>query len=214
MRWIPIAEVEVLIGKRERNARYWLERHAIPARGERPRLFAEAAILTKLAELGQAHRKPPEHPPEYVPEYPPEATGMPPERTGKQSAEPIEAAYQVTPAVVEQAIARTGQQYTADLRAMLAELRQVYEGQVLAQAETIAAKDQVIATQAEALAELRRRAEAAEADAATLRERASAPVAAQGEASGDRGDPEALDAQKAAGEGLWGRVRRWWARET
>src|SRR4051794_26076389 len=56
MRWIPIAEVEVLIGKRERNARYWLERHAIPARGERPRLFAEAAIVAKLAELRQTHR--------------------------------------------------------------------------------------------------------------------------------------------------------------
>lgn len=64
-----------------------------------------------------------------------------------------------TPAVVEQAIARTGQRYTADLHTMLAELREIFAGQV-------EAKDQVIATQAEALAELRRRAEVAEATVA------------------------------------------------
>jgi excisionase family DNA binding protein len=63
----------------------------------------------------------------------------------------------ISPAVVEQAIARTGRQYTGDLREMLAELRAVYEGQV-------EAKDQVIAAQETTIAELRRRAEAAEAE--------------------------------------------------
>lgn len=60
----------------------------------------------------------------------------------------------VSPQIVEQAITRTGQQYSADLRAMLGELREVYAGQIAAQAETIA--------------ELRRRAEVAEAKVAEV----------------------------------------------
>ncbi len=55
MRWLPIAEVETLIGKKEHNARYWLERHDIPARGVRPKLFSERAILAKLSESSRVH---------------------------------------------------------------------------------------------------------------------------------------------------------------
>lgn len=69
----------------------------------------------------------------------------------------------VTPALVEAAIQRTGQQYTADLRVMLAELREVYEGQ-------IAAKDAALAAKDETIAELRRRAEVAESALAQRRE--------------------------------------------
>ena len=115
-------------------------------------MWSEGAILAKLATLGQDSRKAPERSPEYPPEYPAETTGMP---TGT-SPEPVEAQYRVTPAEVERAVARTGARYAADLRAMLDGLREVYAGQV-------AAKDETIAAQREALAELRRRAEAAEA---------------------------------------------------
>jgi len=171
MRWLSIADVEGLIGKRERNARYWLERHDIPSCGERPKLFSEQAIILKLAELGQPHRKPPEIPPEHVPEYPPEGTGI--------HAEPIEAAYRVTPAEIEQAVSRTSAQYMGDLRTMLAEVGKVYEGQLAAKDAALEAKDQALAIQTAALgakdetiAELRRRAEAVETERAALLQRA------------------------------------------
>jgi len=107
----------------------------------------------------------------------------------------------VTPAVVEQAIQRTGQQYTADLRTMLVELRAVYAGQIEAQDAALTAKDDMIA-------ELRRRAEVAEADAAALRQRQAeeAAQAAQAALHGEEGAtvvPEDV-------AGVWARFRRWW----
>jgi len=95
----------------------------------------------------------------------------------------------VSPQIVEQAITRTGQQYSADLRAMLGELRAVYEGQLAAKEETIA--------------ELRRRAEAAEAE----RDQLTAAQAAQD----GPGATEALTPDNPSGEasaGFWARVRR------
>ena len=200
-RWLPLADVEGLIGKKERNARYWLERHEIPSRGERPKRFSEQAIIVKLAELGQAFRKAPEMPPEY----PPENTGTP--------FEPIEAAYRATPAAIEQAVSRTSAQYMGDLRTMLAEVGKVYEGQLAAKDETIAAKDAALAAKDQALAahaltiaELRRRAEVAEAEVARWRQEQDAAQAV----------PEGPGAQEAPAEsrqdtpGVWARVRRWW----
>ncbi len=70
----------------------------------------------------------------------------------------------MTPAEVERAVERTGVRSVADLRTMLAELREVYEGRDAAQRETIAA--------------LRRRAEAAEAERDELRARLDAAQAA------------------------------------
>ena len=67
------------------------------------------------------------------------------------------------PTLVEAAIQRTGQQYTTDLRTMLTELREVYEGQ-------IEAKDAALAAKEETIAELRRRAEVAEAELSRHRE--------------------------------------------
>ncbi len=95
----------------------------------------------------------------------------------------------VSPQVVEQAITRTGQQYSADLRAMLGELRVVYEGQLVAKDETIA--------------ELRRRAERAEAE----RDRRTAAQAVPAAP----GATEALTPDNPSGEalaGFWARVRR------
>ncbi len=200
-RWLPIAEVEALIGKKERNARYWLARHDIPARGTRPKAWSERAILAKLATLGQDSRKAPERSPEYPPEYPAGNTGRP---TGT-SPEPVEAQYRVTPADVERAVVRTGARYAADLRAMLDGLREVYAGQV-------AAKDETIAAQRDALAELRRRAEAAEAERDDLRARLSTIVERPADtAPAAPGTPtiavaEADTPRRPAG--LWPRFRR------
>ena len=63
--------------------------------------------------------------------------------------------YHVTPAEVEQAIERTGAKYVADMQTMFDRVGALYEGQLAAQRETIA--------------ELRRRAEAAEVERETLR---------------------------------------------
>jgi len=106
-----------------------------------------------------------------------------------------------TPAVVEQAIARTGQQYTADLRTMLAELREVYAGQ-------IAANDAALAAQAETIAELHRRAEVAEAEVA--RRRAEREVAQTVHAATSATVAPTVTQDDTPG--VWGRIRRWWER--
>lgn len=211
-RWIPIAEVEELIGKKERNARYWLERHDIPFRGERPKLFSEQAIATVLASLGQEHRKPPEHPPEY----PPEGTGKPPETTGIHAA-PIEAQYtSITPAEIERAIERTSARYVADFASLYdriaGEVGGLYEAQLAAKDETIATQRELIAHQGEILAdardrlaELSRRAEAAEAERDQLR--AQAAPQPPHEAATVAAPDDAPDAPAPAG-GFWQRLRR------
>jgi hypothetical protein len=138
------------------------------------------------------------------------------DRQDSQDAEPVEAAYQVSPAVVEQAIARTGQQYTADLRAMLGELRQVYEGQLAAKDETIAA---VRAERDAMVDELRRRAEAAEDEIAAIRTRYE--LARRGEKESEHRLSDALALQphpppvepSARDEGLRARLGRWWRGE-
>ncbi len=95
----------------------------------------------------------------------------------------------VSPQIVEQAITRTGQQYSADLRAMLGELRAVYEGQLAAKDETIA--------------ELRRRAAQAEAERDRLMVAQAAPAAPGATAAPTPDDPSAESSQ-----GFWTRVRR------
>ncbi len=129
---------------------------------------------------------------------PPEAvvdTVAPTASSGSPSGSGAVGGAVVTPALVETAIQRTGQQYTTDLRTMLTELREVYEGQIEAKDAALTAKDETIA-------ELRRRAEVAEAE----RDRLAAVQATQ-DAAGTQG------ASAEAREGtlsVWGRVRRWW----
>lgn len=110
--------------------------------------------------------------------------------------EPIDAAYRVTPAEIEQAVSRTSAQYMGDLRTMLAEMGKVYEGQ-------LAAKEQVITVQAETIAELRRRAEQAEAE----RDRLAAAQTAQ-DALGATEAPTPADSALGSSPGFWARVRR------
>ncbi len=108
------------------------------------------------------------------------------------------------------AIQRTGQQYTADLRVMLAELREVYEGQ-------IAAKDAALAAKDETIAELRRRAEVAEAQLQRRREADQARILRQAEATVQAAQDgahveEALAVAPEDVGGVWGRLRRWFER--
>jgi hypothetical protein len=109
--------------------------------------------------------------------------------------------------VVEQAIARTGQQYTADLRVILAELRDVYEGQIAAKDETISelrrTHEEVLAADALVIAELRRRAEIAEAE----RDRVTAAQTAP-EAPGSTEAPAPDSPSTTLLAGFWARVWR------
>ncbi len=113
----------------------------------------------------------------------------------------------MTPAEIEQAVARTSAQYMGDLQTMLVEVGKVYEGQLAAQQETIA--------------ELRRqrnedreREREALAERANLRERlAQAEMARTHAAQG----PESTEVPGAGdttpgtyrpAQGLWQRLRR------
>ena len=69
--------------------------------------------------------------------------------------------YRATPAEIEQAIERTGAKYITDLQTMFDRVSALYEAR-------IAAKDETITAQQETIAELRRRAEAAEAQVQQL----------------------------------------------
>ena len=121
--------------------------------------------------------------------------------------DPIEAAYRVTPADVERAVERTGARYLADMETILARVGRVYEGQLAAKDETIA--------------ELRRRAEAAEAERLAAEEErdalrlqlaeATVPpvVVVAGQEAAEV--PTARDTTPAAyrpAQGLWQRLRR------
>jgi len=160
-RWLTVAEVADLIDMSERSARDWVKRHQLPVNDARPVRVAEDAVHKQLAREHRPFRNPPE------------ASGDPAGGISEApgGGEPIEATYRVTPAAIEQAVSRTSAQYMTDLRTMLAEVGKVYEGQLAAQDAALAAKDQTLAMQIatlaaqdETIAELRRRAEVAEAE--------------------------------------------------
>ncbi len=204
IRWLPIAEVEGLIGKKERNARYWLERHAIPSRGDRPKLFSQEAIRAKLAELGEPHRNAPGH----IPETTGIPSGYPPERTGTYS-EPIEAAYRVAGEGVAEIALVPLATMVEELRGLadqLAELARRNEGLALEVGqlrERQVGHEGQLAAKDETIVELRRRAEQAEAE----RDRLAAVQAAPD----TPGAPKPLTPDSPSGEAsasFWARVRR------
>ncbi len=127
----------------------------------------------------------------------------------------IEAHYRVTPAAIEQAVSRPSAQYLGDLRTVLAEVGKVYEGRIAATEAASAAKDETIATQREALAELRRRAAAAEGERDALRlqlaEVSVPPVVVVAAQEAPEGAPTTIPIPTAA-QGLWPRLRRALAR--
>jgi excisionase family DNA binding protein len=187
-----------------RNVRYRL--------ADVDRLIAEG-MQPNEADTGQeGHRTPDTG---YGGQWQPQADTPP-----LSAREPLEAAYRVTPAEIEQAVSRTSAQYMGDLRTMLAEVGKVYEGQLVAKDAALAAKDETITTQREALAtqgetvaeqraalaELRRRAEQAEAE----RDRLAAAQAAQ-DAPGAPIAPTPDSSRPDAPGGFWARVRRMFA---
>ena len=155
-----------------------------------------------------------------------DSSGQPP------AGAPVEAAYRVTPAEIEQAVSRTSAQYMGDLRTMLAEVGQIYEGQLTAKDETIATQREVLATQTErvaeqqaTIAELRRRAEVAEAELSRRREeeagaaallhrrieqehRNRAGMQAAQDGPGASGGAAPADPNPEPSAGFWARLRR------
>lgn len=117
--------------------------------------------------------------------------------------EPIEAAYRVSPVQIEQAIERTGQKYVTDMVALYdrvsIELSAAYEGQ-------LAAKDQALAAQAETIAELRRRAEHAEAE----RDRLATAAQTAPEGAGAMEAPAPDNPSGEVPASVWARLGRWW----
>jgi len=89
-RWITAAEAARLVDRSERATRDWLERHEIPALGERPRLFSETAIREQLPAPAPEAPGSASGSPRKSPEEPPEVPGSAGER-----GTPIEVPYRV-----------------------------------------------------------------------------------------------------------------------
>ena len=209
---LTTTQAAALAGVTEKTIRDWVKAgHITAARTTEGRRIGRASLLTYLRTRSReaVERLPPEARPHI-------ATDPFTEQTTDSvgATEPVEAQYRVTPAEVERAVERTGARYVADLRTVLAELREVYEGRIAATEAQVAAKDETIAAQRDALAELRRRAEAAEA-ARLAAERERDELRARLEAA--QAAPEAPEAptlvvveadtpQRPAG--LWARLRR------
>ncbi len=114
--------------------------------------------------------------------------------TGQDSGlDGVPARFRVTPAEIERAVERTGARYLADMETILARVGQVYEGQLAAQRETIA--------------ELRRRAEAAEAERDDLRAQLEAAQAAPAAPEAPTVVVVEADTPRGAA-GWWERVKR------
>ena len=117
----------------------------------------------------------------------------------------------MTPAEIEQAVSRTSALYLGDLRAVLAEVGKVYEGRIAATEASVAAKDETIA-------ELRRRAEVAEAACLAAEEERDAlrlqlieasvpPVVVVAAQEASEPPPTTVPTPTVA-QGLWPRLRR------
>ncbi len=159
---LTTTQAAALAGVTEKTIRDWVKAgHVTAARTTEGRRIGRASLLTYLRtrSVEAVERLPPEARPHIAADPPTEQT-----TDSVGATEPVEAQYRVTPAEVERAVERTGARYVADLRTVLAELREVYEGRDAAQRETIA--------------ELRRRAEAAERERDDLRARLDAAQAA------------------------------------
>ncbi len=158
---LTTTQAAALAGVTEKTIRDWAKAgHVTAARTTEGRRIGRASLLTYLRtrSVEAVERLPPEARPHI-------ATDPPTEQTTESVAptDSVAAQYRVTPAEVERAVERTGARYVADLRTVLAELREVYEGRDAAQRETIA--------------ELRRRAEVAERERDELRARLDATLA-------------------------------------
>jgi excisionase family DNA binding protein len=134
------------------------------------------------------------------------------------AAEPIEAAYQVAGDGQPGAVLVPLQTMVEELRGLadqLADLARRNEGlalevgtlreRVAGHEGQLAAKDETIITQQEAIAELRRRAEVAEAELSRQRDDVQPVAQAEGEQP-----PAYVSTFREGPEGLWRRLGRWW----
>jgi len=199
-RWLTVAEVAELIGMSERSARDWIKRHALPLNDARPLRVEERAVREQLAHEHRTLRSPPEAAGE-VPGGKPEAFGG--------ATEPIEAAYRVAGEAVAEVALVPLATMVEELRgladqlndmarrneALALEVGQLRERQG-GQAAQLTAKDETIA-------ELRRRAEVAEAERDRL---AAAQVAQDGLGATEAPTPD--DPSAESSQGFWTRVRR------
>ena len=157
-----------IVGVNERTIRRWIRAGVLPA------VRDGAAYRIDLDEL---HRT-------AVGQRTPDSAADTPHQAPQgtpQQPDIIEARYRVTPAEIEQAVERTGERYVADMASMFDRVDGLYRAQLDAKDETIA--------------ELRRRAEAAES-------RLSELEAQQAESS-----DESENAAPEAVQGTW--WRRW-----
>ncbi len=206
-RWLTVSEVADLIGMSERSARDWVKRHALSVNDARPLRVAEQAVREQLAREHRAPRR--------FSEANGEVPGGTPEAFGGSG--PIEAAYRVAGEVAAEVALVPLATMVEELRGLADQLNdmarrneglamevgQLRERQV-GQETQLLAKYQTIATQQETIAELRRRAEVAEAE----RDRLAAAQAAQ---AGPGAQETPVEAQGDV-VGVWGRLRRWWSR--
>lgn len=162
--YLTMPEAAELLDMSEFAARDWVKRHDLPTTEGRPVRVAETLVLAAMAAEGRSSWK--------SPEVAPQVGGSPPESRG--SGDPIEAHYTTTPAEIERAIERTGARYVADFASLYdriaGEVSELYEAQLAAKDQALAAKEQTITMQQDSIAELRRRAEAAEAERDELRQ--------------------------------------------
>jgi hypothetical protein len=211
-RWLTMPAITELLGMSERAARDWVRRHKLPVHGSRPVRVSEQVVLAQMAAEERVARKPPEASPEASGSY----------REAPGSAEPIEAAYRVAGEAAAEVALVPLATMVEELRGLADQLNdmarrnealalavgQLRERQVGQQSQLLA-KDETIA-------ELRRRAEVAEAELSRRRENAEAELfrqrndqeAAQVVQDG-LGTPEAIEAtddpRRGCGRGCGGR---------
>ncbi len=154
---------------------------------------------------------------EYLPTNPPpplpggSRAGTEGSTASAGATEPIEVRYRVTPAEIEQAVERTSARYVADIHTLFdrvsAEVGRLYEAQLAAKDQALAAQDGRISAQQETLAALRRRTEAAEAARDALRARLDAAQAVPAATEAPTVVVMAADTPRRPA-GLWGRLWR------
>lgn len=228
-------EVGQLLGLGERAALNWVKEHNLPVNPGRPARVSRADVIALAALLGRPLSGTSE-------EF---GISARPASEADGSAEPIEAAYRVADEAAAEVALVPLATMVEELRGLadqLAELARRNEGlalevgtlrerqagheaERLAHVGEITTREQTISTQAETIAELRRRAEEAEAESARRHEeevRAAELLRRRNEqewlnrermqaAPAAPGAPEAsaaTDPSGAASPGFWARVRR------
>ena len=214
-RRLTVTEVGRLLGTSERSAREWVKRHSLPQTESRPVRVAEREVLDHMIREGRIPRR--------LSEALGGVSGGTAEDFGGRAevpgaaSEPIEAAYQVAGDAAPMALVplATMVEELRGLADQLADLARRNEGLALEIGQLrergvghearLAAKDAALGAKDETIAELRRRAEAAERE--RDESRAQASPAPPSEAPTILVMTEPPEAQRPA-ETFWQRVRR------